>query len=1103
MEIIRRIVARMKLLRRYMISTNTRQRMVALICCVFLVHLLALTFGQTLIFMCGTALGVFCAVKLREKPSVVQWESVIPFLPHVAKDRDLLQIDSEKDKGDDRNTVNGACEELKETIQPIRTTFQNEINKYVRLMLRDFVVEWYRLLSDDDQFSHNVFLHFKDMIKNIQSRFLKIDQRTFLCILLRELQAHIDIYRRLQTSRSRLASKSSKLGRIAKKHSVVSIYETFATLHPALQNEDTEKDHLSQLSNALILSLLPSDVIHCDTLVFLLQDILINNVLQPLVNLISEPDFLNEAFILLMIDEPLGEGKQNSSESLVKQEPTHTTEIKCEIESKCDKDLQDNRPRIDMESPDIAVSPSTADSWDLGQNASTSTHGQNSLLDTEVNLQHSPDNSGDEKTEVEKPTPSPFEVIEPQQQFSFPMPMTMLEPSKAISRQADEKASKEDELDQTFGELDFPNFEPIVKVKSHRRSASTGSNVLAIQTPVSQSVGSFHDHKGNDASFQTPRNEGMRSCFSAECLTELEDSVLTSQGTLPHMGQSFQSASSLSSSCEISFSSMQDEPDTDGHPVNAEADIGLGSPQRTSPSHRYPLIRSETAPELLHPAPDILDDSNGSEIPLEWATWRVINLNIPTTSWLGDPKGKKPVVYFIIKYDLLKKPTLSDEMKPAYSSKDEMEVRRRYREFVNLHTRITNSHHLRRNMTGIGSIPKQSMLPISRLSPAMEEQKRSSLETYLKQLLSRPVIHNSREMAEFLAIDGDGHIEFVKKTTSKPLRIDKLLINQVSGIVGTIKTILPERPVMMRPFQPQPPTASSLVTSARVDPPKQMMQSYEQSGPMTEETEVSRQHLEGEDQLDLGVAVDASRIRLFGLDDLKESHVQQAMKFLISEKHSQFSQHAPSGNDPPREYSKVLLGPRSEGDGSDAPNEPHHEGSKLKKDQERSEVNVEVYDAIFGVISEALLNQQSFILDKDLRGTLKILIGDLIDKWLLQEVELLFTEAQWGYYLSLLRDLLWPGDVFHPKERETKTPDEINQTKADALHELTHNPAAAVLSVILGEDHLREGISLVLDSLQDQALNKHLLFTFLDHAMDQLVPEIHDAKFQDLLAAMP
>lgn len=63
-------------------------------------------------------------------------------------------------------------------------------------------------------------------------------------------------------------------------------------------------------------------------------------------------------------------------------------------------------------------------------------------------------------------------------------------------------------------------------------------------------------------------------------------------------------------------------------------------------------------------------------------------------------------------------------------------------------------------------------------------------------------------------------------------------------------------------------------------------------------------------------------------------------------------------------------------------------------------------------------------------------------RWLFREVGLLFDEAQWGYYLSLLRELLWPGGVWCPKERETKTPDEMAKTKEDALHELTHNAAA-------------------------------------------------------------
>eukprot|EP00057_Strongylocentrotus_purpuratus_P007585 XP_011662059.1 PREDICTED: uncharacterized protein LOC585420 [Strongylocentrotus purpuratus] len=992
-------------------------------------------------------------------------------------------------------------------------------------------------------------------------------------------------------SRSRLASKSSKLGSFAKKHSVVSIYETFAILHPALQNEEAEKEHLSQLSNTLILALLPSDVIHCDSLVFLLQDILINNVLQPLVHLISDPDFLNEAFILILMDEPLGQyhrdadGKPSAN---AKQELTCTGTSEMEPESNCEEAARNHDDKLlrdsDIVNHDVDIISVNVESMEISENSNTTSQvektNSSGTQDTMDKIQNPSENEEEQRPHLDvsegdkKSLPSPFEPTEPTQLFTFPMPMTMLEASMAIPRQDSDTVSKEDGLDEEKSEeVDLPSLETTRKVKTHRRSASTGSNIIAIQNPVSQSVGSVmdsvKDSMATDDAIQSSRFEGqgMRSCFSANCLTELGDCVPTSQETVSTLGSgtSCQSTSSLSSSNEVSSSSKineQEEQDTvtDGDQMNAGKDVKVQlSSQGFSPSHRHPLIRSETAPQLLQTPPDTQDlhPSNGSEIPLEWATWRVTNLNIPTTSWLGDPKGKKPVVYFIVqydllkkptlsddseaayssknemevkrryrefanlharitksshlrrnmrgKYDLLKKPTLSDDSEAAYSSKNEMEVKRRYREFANLHARITKSSHLRRNMRGIVNIPKQSMLPISRLSPAMEEQKRASLETYLKQLLSRPVIHNSREMAEFLAIDGDGHIEFVKKATIGPLRIDKLLIHQVSGIVGTIKTILPERPAMMRPSSSSRQTPPSTATaSAPSDQPSQTMQSHDQNGPMAEEIGqvVPRQQpvAGGEDQWDLG---DKSRIRLFGLDEMKESHMQRVMKLLVSQKHEQFTLRTPS-TPPPVEYDKVFLGPRSEGDGSDAPNEPHREGvEEVKLGHVESKDNVDVYEALFGVMSEALLNQQSFVLDESLQRTLAILIGDLVDRWLFREVGLLFDEAQWGYYLSLLRELLWPGGVWCPKERETKTPDEMAKTKEDALHELTHNAAAAVLSVILGEDHLREGISLVLDSLQDQALNKHLLFTFLDHAMDQLVTEIHDAKFQDLLAAMP
>lgn len=600
-----------------MTSLSTRQRIFTIICCLLLVYLCVLSFGPTLIFTCGTVLGVWCALKLGRRSALFQYENVIPFLPHVAKQRPLFHTDNEKCNDEGEKTIpmprfNGDHSESQPTI------LQTELNDYVRLMMRDFVVGWYRILSDDDQFSHNVFHHFKDMIKNIKNRFIKIDQRAFLCILLNELRAHVDIFRRLQMSRSRLASKSSKLGSFAKKHSVVSIYETFAILHPALQNEEAEKEHLSQLSNTLILALLPSDVIHCDSLVFLLQDILINNVLQPLVHLISDPDFLNEAFILILMDEPLGQyhrdidadGKPSAN---AKQELTRTGTHEMEPESNCEEAARNHDDKLlrdsdivnhDVDIPSVNV---VVDSMEISEKSNTTSQvektNSSGTQDTMDKIQNPSDNEAEQKPQLDglegdkKALPSPCEVIEPPHQFTFPMPMTMLEPSKAIPRQDSDTVSTEDGLDEESEEVDLPSLGTTRRVKTHRRSASTGSNIIAIQNPVSQSVGSVmdgvKDSMATDDAIQSSRFEaGIRSCFSANCLTDLGDCVPTSQETVSTLGSgtSGQSISSLTSSNEMSSSSKiseQEERDTDGHLMNAGKDDKLQfSSQGTSPSHR-------------------------------------------------------------------------------------------------------------------------------------------------------------------------------------------------------------------------------------------------------------------------------------------------------------------------------------------------------------------------------------------------------------------------------------------------------------------------------------------------------------------------------------
>ncbi|XP_071495117.1 sorting nexin-19-like [Diadema antillarum] len=628
--------------------------------------------------------------------------------------------------------------------------------------------------------------------------------------------------------------------------------------------------------------------------------------------------------------------------------------------------------------------------------------------------------------------------------------------------------------------------------------------------------------------------EGMRSCFSADCLTQLDGGVfLTPSEENPSASVQSIPKNSIADSCssisdsenvvplKVQFlmedtdmsteerTGLQEVKSTPSGELSSDTAEDDGQATQTEVSSSalstkpLTLLRSKTEPALLDKPPrPKAAQSPGGEIPREWASWKIADLCIPTTSWMGDPSGKKPIVFFIINYTLLKKPTVSDDLDVTYTSTTKQEVRRRYREFVNLHARISNNPLLRRHLKGLKNVPKQSVLPLARPGAAAEEQKRVSLESYLMQVLDRRILHNSREIAEFLAIDGDAHIEFVRRPNQTP-RIDKLLIRQVTGFVGQLKTALPPA-VKPKVNAPPPAPLHAAPPQSRSAKHQRTAQSRDRRNSIAEkqtgQPALDQQPLV-EDEWDLGV-VDSSSDRLLGVDEVKESHIQKAMRLLVAEKRLELAQSAPLS--PNLESEKTFLGPRSAGDGSDAPDAlPREEGVATKERGKLGAGNVALYQAVYGVLSEALLTQQSFILDKNMQKALQVGIGGLIDRWLENEIGLLFTEAQWGYYLSLLRELFWPGGMWRPKERESKSTEEMLQTKREALHELTHNAVSVGLSLLIGEEDLTKGVSLVLDSLQDAELNKHLVFTFLDHAMDQLVPEISEPKFQALLDAMP
>uniref|UniRef100_A0A7N6BPW7 Sorting nexin 19b n=1 Tax=Anabas testudineus TaxID=64144 RepID=A0A7N6BPW7_ANATE len=123
-------------------------------------------------------------------------------------------------------------------------------------------------------------------------------------------------------------------------------------------------------------------------------------------------------------------------------------------------------------------------------------------------------------------------------------------------------------------------------------------------------------------------------------------------------------------------------------------------------------------------------------------------------------------------------------------------VNRRYSEFLNLQTRLEEKTDLRKLIKGVKG-PKKIFpdMPFGNMDSDKIEARKGLLETFLKQLCAIPEIANSEEMQEFLALNTDARIAFVKKPFIVS-RIDKIVVN---AIVDTLKTAFPRS-------EPQSPT---------------------------------------------------------------------------------------------------------------------------------------------------------------------------------------------------------------------------------------------------------------------------------------------------------
>ncbi|XP_068228338.1 uncharacterized protein [Palaemon carinicauda] len=260
-----------------------------------------------------------------------------------------------------------------------------------------------------------------------------------------------------------------------------------------------------------------------------------------------------------------------------------------------------------------------------------------------------------------------------------------------------------------------------------------------------------------------------------------------------------------------SLGSLSSHGSSESEPKSAQSDPGRYSLEKsrftfTHKDSSGSLASVKSVSSLESCGNGIADEDlmEAAEIPLDGRVF--LSVSVPSTEVHSEIGGAQYTLY-TIQYDAI---YLCENVPPPPSESEEDGateplivpeprmvlqtncVKRRFREFLNLHSALEEESKLRSAMKGVKGPNKWLNLPFSKLDSTTIATRKQFLEKYLQSVIQRPELNISTPVKEFLAYGLDSSVSFVKKPLELHVpRLDKLLAKTVSGVFHSIKTALP------------------------------------------------------------------------------------------------------------------------------------------------------------------------------------------------------------------------------------------------------------------------------------------------------------------------
>ncbi|XP_076349834.1 sorting nexin-19-like [Tachypleus tridentatus] len=884
------------------------------------------------------------------------------------------------------------------------SNYMKEVRVFVHNISHYYVKSWYFHLSQDKEFPDEIGDILEDVLFAAGTKLSKLNISLLLHEILLCYHQHFSVY--LQALE--MLSEDEKKQRLADYTAFDSkIEEAILVTHAAVLNPEAEHSHLTTLSTGIVKVLAPPDVLCCPLVCTILVDIIAHKVLLPLVNHLGDPNWLNW-FIFTILSE---ETTPKETSSIRKRDFVETTGNKNFVSDDHHSSFSyKSIPRwyVDPDAVSQGTEETTRDSYNvkLHLNLKSGTANKTDLMDL-----HS----------VE---------IKP-----------YINSGQGVSHQDD----TDDESECREVRLKNIKTSPGVITRESSSEWEVWSMDVSEQTekyPLNLSPGRSGVKPGMPMVLLTSPDEKNQPVLVEPIISRAQikrsKSLDIISQVIPRLTQ------------VLPFRGGSTDNDCEKYTLKkGNANSLPRAKQGISPQkERVEIESTELASEALE------SDSLSSLFT---------DICITNTEQQQEP-GRGPFTLYCIQYEALYilSPDDDSEDEPQLVKHTSM-VKRRFREFLTLQSRLEDNKVMCKHLKGIKGPSKWLTTPFYALDKKNIDERRAFLQSYLVKLCSRDILANSPELKEFLAYGVDASIAYVRKASEVGVpRIDKIFVRGVKGAIDLIRTALPSLPQDVNENIPD-------LSGEKYGQTKSLLPVFGRSRAEERRLDIEFQYLdEKTTNLEHQMHKYINNFESDSSPDLSPPLSPQNQPRTVS-----ILSRNKSGQD------KLLSRIESKTTVDSSRTLPSESVDKVEKIKHRINQEVPLASAVIDLGLLTVTDPNYKYSKSNVVLVLKIMLGQLLNRWLEKKLAELTTQERCAHYLHLLHEALWSKSENN----------ENGVSRQDLAFQSLKSFFSFLSPVVFSSSQYEESLSLLLGSLQNKKLNKCLVYHLLDIFIDMITSQ--------------